>query len=80
MGDFLKSIGKAIWERVFLSYKSTLIGIGIAIGITVLEQASAAVANLTQGWAKVAGILIALALASLRSKALPPPAPVPPQP
>lgn len=70
---FLKSLGVALYQRVIVSYKSTLIGIGLASAVLVVDQSVAALHALPKGWAQVLASLLALAGAYLKGKA--PPAP-----
>lgn len=68
---------KAAWERVVLSYKSTLVGLGIGVGLILLDSLTDYLQALPQGWAKAAAVLVIAVSASLRSKALPPAQPTP---
>jgi hypothetical protein len=65
---------KAVWDRVVLSYKSTLVGVGAGVGFLLLDQFNAYVAALpgASPWLKAAAALALVVGASLRSKALPP--------
>ena len=64
----MKTVFAELWARIVLSYKSTLIGLAIGVGILALEQFSTYFASLTTGWAKVAAAVVAIALALLKSK------------
>ena len=63
---------KVAWERIVLSYKSTLVGLGAGIAIILLDGFTDYLNGLPQGWAKVLSGLVVLIGASLKSKALPP--------
>lgn len=57
--SFLKSLGAALYERVFVHYKPTLIGIAAGAGIVAVDQFTTFFQSLPQGWAKaVAGIVV----------------------
>lgn len=75
MSKFLKSV----WERVILSYKSTLVGLGAGIGLVIIDQFVQYVGAL-QGaspYLKAAAALAVVIGSALRSKALPPATPTP---
>ncbi len=63
---------KAIVDRVWKSYKSTLAGLGIGVAIIVADQVVIAAEGTTSAWLKVAASLAVVIGASLKSKALPP--------
>ena len=67
MSDMFKSI----WERVVLSYKSTLIGLGAGVGVILVDQFTTFLGTQPQAWAKVLAALLVVVGASLKSKALP---------
>ena len=57
--EFLKNLGKALFERVFVHYKPTLVGIACSAGIVAIDQFT----TLLQGIPKpavqaVAGIVV----------------------
>lgn len=62
----------AVWQRVVLSYKSTLVGLGAGIAIILLDQLTTYLGTQPQAWAKVLAALVVVIGASLKSKALPP--------
>lgn len=67
----------AVNERVFQSWKSTLIGIGVSAAIVVLDTVVLELQGVESTAAKVVAGIIAIILMSLRSKKLPqPPEPV----
>ena len=68
----LKGFFDNVWNRVMGGYKSTLVGVGLAVVVVVLESATEVLNGLPQGWAKVLATLCILAGASLKPKALPP--------
>lgn len=72
---FLKSLGVALYTRVLVHYKQTLIGLGLASAVLVLDQTTAALQALPDGWAKILASVLALGGAYLRGKAPTPPAP-----
>ena len=69
MKTFLATLWTALYQRVFLSYKSTLVGLGLAVLIIVLEQGTTALQALPDGWAKAIAAVLALIGASLRGRA-----------
>ena len=73
----MKAFFLAIWERVFVHYKPTLIGLGIAALAFVVEYVGQSVAGLPAGWAKfIAAVAVPLG-AFLKQKAATYPQPVP---
>ena len=72
---FLKSLGAALYERVVIHYKPTLIGIGLAAGIVVVDQTTTLLTGLPAGWAKYAAVIVAAIGAFLRAKQAQPPKP-----
>lgn len=71
----VKSILVAVYQRVILSYKSTLVGLALAAGVEVVNQLQAAPSNALHAVAFVLGAVLAF----LKSPALaannpPPPA------
>jgi hypothetical protein len=66
---------KAIFDRVVLGYKSTLIGLGAGIAIILLDALNTYLGSQPQAWAKVLAALVVLVGASLKDKALPPSGP-----
>lgn len=71
----MKAFFQVVVDRVWKSYKSTLVGLGIGAALIVADQVVAAASGTDNVWLKVAAALAAVVGASLRSKALPPPAP-----
>jgi hypothetical protein len=71
----MSAILKAAWERVILSYKSTLIGLGAGIGLILIDSLTSWLGTQPQAWAKVLAALVVVVGASLKSKALPPATP-----
>ena len=69
MSAFLKALAVSVYERVILSYKSTLIGIGLAAGVLVLDSTVEALQALPEGWAKIAASILVLVGGLLRKKA-----------
>jgi hypothetical protein len=69
MAAFLKTLAVAVYERVILSYRSTLIGIALASGVLVLDATVAALQALPEGWAKIAASVLVLAGGFLKKKA-----------
>jgi len=63
---------KAIVDRVFKSYKSTLVGLGIGIALIVLDQLAIAAQSSAKPWVQALAGIVVLLGASLKSKALPP--------
>jgi hypothetical protein len=68
----MKTFFKAVWERVVLSYKSTLIGVGAGLGIILLDQFVVSVDGAENPWLKALAALAVVVGSALRSKALPP--------
>jgi hypothetical protein len=66
---FLKTLGIALYQRVLVNYKPTLIGLGLASAVLVVDETTAVLQGLPDGWAKIAASLLALGGAYLRSKA-----------
>ena len=66
MKSFLKSLGVALWTRVVVAYKSTLLGIAIAVADVILQQLDAV--QMPQ-WAHALVALVAAALALYKGKA-----------
>jgi hypothetical protein len=73
----MKAFLKAVWERVALSYKSTLVGLGAGIGLVLVDQFVLYVAGDVGAspYLKAAAAIAAMIGAALRSKALPPATP-----
>jgi hypothetical protein len=65
---FLKTLGAALYTRVFVSFKPTLIGLGLASAIVVVDTTTTYLQALPEGWAKAAAAVVALLGALLRSK------------
>ena len=63
-----KKIATEVYERVVKSYKSTLVGFGLAVGVVVVEQLGAYFAGLPTGWAPPLAAVFALVGAALRKK------------
>lgn len=68
----MKAFFKAVVDRVWKSYKSTLVGLGIGAGIVVLDQIVLVAEGTDSPWLKVLASLAVVVGASLKSKALPP--------
>jgi len=80
MEKFLKVIGRELYERVWLSYKSTLLGILFFAAIEMLTSVNAQLATIPKPWAHTAATLCLLVLGLMKSSSVKvPPAPtVPP--
>jgi hypothetical protein len=68
----MKAFFDTVWNRVVGGYKSTLIGVGLAVLVVVLEAGTEALNGLPQGWAKALAALLAIAGASIKPRATPP--------
>lgn len=66
---------KSVWERVILSYRSTLVGLACGIGIVLIDQFVVSVDGSSNPWLKAAAALAVVVGSALRSKALPPATP-----
>lgn len=64
-----KKIAVEVYERVIKSYKSTLVGLGLAVGVVVLEQLGAALGAVEAGWAGPVAALCLIVGSALKSKA-----------
>lgn len=73
----MKAFLKAVWERVILSYKSTLVGLGSGIALVLIDQFVLSANGSENPWMKAAAALAVVIGAALRSKALPPATPAP---
>lgn len=71
----MKAFLQAAWERIVLSYKSTLVGLGAGVAIVLIDQFVVSVDGSSNPWLKAAAALAVMVGAALRSKALPPAAP-----
>jgi hypothetical protein len=71
---FLRTLGSALFTRVIVSYRSTLVGLGLAAAIVVVEATTTYLQALPDGWAKAAAAVVALVGAALRSKQVAQPA------
>lgn len=63
---------KAFVDRVFKSYKSTLVGLAFGAGLILVEQFAVAAQSSTKPWLQALASLAVIVGASLKSKALPP--------
>lgn len=73
---FLKALGVALYQRVLINYKPTLIGLGLASAVLVIDETTTALQTLPDGWAKILASVLALGGAYLKAKApAVPPAP-----
>jgi hypothetical protein len=68
----MKALIDNIWNRVVGGYKSTIIGLGLALVVIALEAGTEVLNGMPQGWAKALATLFVIAGASLKPKALPP--------
>lgn len=66
--EFLKKLGTEIYQRVILSHRSTLIGMGLGAAIIAGDQVAQMLGSAHQQWTPLAAMLVTLALASLKSK------------
>lgn len=69
MKEFLKKVVSAVYTSVVVHYKSTLVGLGLAVAIVVVDQLAAALAGVSSPYAPVVAALVAFAGAALRKKA-----------
>ena len=67
----MSAIFAELWNRVVVSYKSTLIGIGAGIAVEAASLLAAYFGTQPQPWAHVLASLLVVIGASLKSKALP---------
>lgn len=63
---------KQIVDRVFKSYKSTLVGLGAGVALILVDQFVLASQSSAKPWVQALAAVAALIGAALRSKALPP--------
>ncbi len=63
---------KAIVDRVWRSYKSTLVGLGIGVAVMVLDSFATAWQGSDSPYLKIIASLAVVIGASLKSKSLPP--------
>lgn len=68
----MQAFFKSVWERVILSYKSTLVGLGAGIALVLIDQFVLSANGSDNPWMKAAAALAVIVGAALRSKALPP--------
>ena len=66
--EFLKKLGSEIYQRVILSHRSTLTGLGLGVAIVAGDQVAQLVGAAHQPWAPIAATLVTLACSSLKSK------------
>lgn len=66
----LKSLGVALYERVILSYKSTLLGIALAGATEAVNVFTTYLGARPQPWAHLAASLLVLGFSALKSKAV----------
>lgn len=78
--EFLKSVVVAVWDRVVVNYKPTLIGLALAIGILFADMLAQYLGAQPQVWAQPLAALVAMIGAALRSRQGKYPAPVQPPP
>ena len=82
-----KQLGSELWTRIFLSYKSTIVGLLCAVGVVLVDWATNVLSQYHWALAPSLAVILAAVGAALKSKAqadlgsLPPPiAPVTPSP
>ncbi|HVP49655.1 MAG TPA: hypothetical protein VMT56_00385 [Candidatus Bathyarchaeia archaeon] len=82
-----KSLASELWTRIFLSYKSTIVGLLCAVGVVLVDWATNVLSQYHWALAPSLAVILAAVGAALKSKAqadlgsLPPPiAPVTPSP
>lgn len=68
MGNFLKGLAKSLYERVFVHYKPTLIGIGLAALVEALNYSITFFQALPQNWAHALASVLLLIFALLKQK------------
>ena len=76
----MKEFFKGVWDRVVVSYKTTLVGVGFGVAIILVDQFTTLLQGIDKPWATVAAALIALLGAYLKGKQsqpVPPADPVP---
>lgn len=67
----MKAFFKAVYERVVVEYKTTLIGLGTGFGIIVADQLLLVANGIDSPWAKVLAAVVAAVGAYLRGKKKP---------
>lgn len=77
MKAFLKKVFDELWNRVFVAYKSTIVGVGFLTLAVVLESIQTSLDGNETVWARVGLSLVGLALVFVRGKAVPPIQPQP---
>ena len=80
MKDLIKKLGVALYERVWKSWKSTVVGLGFFALAVSLETIQTVLTGNEATWARVALSVVGLALVFVRGKVsqpVPPADPVP---
>lgn len=67
-----KSVAAQVWHRVFVSYKSTIVGLLCGAGVILFDVLVTSLDGNASPWAKVVATVAVLAGAALRKKALEP--------
>lgn len=71
----VKKFFSELWARVFVSYKSTIVGVVLGVGVILVDQLTTTFQAVGKPWATALAAVIALVGAFLKSKAATPPAP-----
>lgn len=67
--EFLKKVASEVFERVVKSYKSTLVGFGLACAVVALGAAGEQLAGVSAAWAPPVALVVQLIGAALKKKA-----------